>query len=228
MMSETPPGSDDPTRHLYGALTDAFDHFNAELFGGQLPRPILTLGTAGPDLGGHFARGLWGANSRWKMRADEERVDEIALDMVLRDCRSDEEFLSMLVHEMVHAWQSHFGTRSLDRHNPEWRGKMLALGLEPVDMSKFYTDLPPGAGVGQKVLPGGHFDTAAVTLLASDFALDYARRPVECRIRFQCDQCGAVAEGSRGLKLLCADGAHAEPVVMTPWIVRARQKAKGR
>lgn len=44
-----------PTTEFYAALQHAYDHFNAELFGGKLPHCLITLRSASRVYGYHHA-----------------------------------------------------------------------------------------------------------------------------------------------------------------------------
>jgi hypothetical protein len=152
----------DPTRQEYNCFAQAFDYFNAELFGGGLPRCLITLQRRARSYGYFSAE-------RFEGRGEDERTHEIALNPAGFKGRSDSEILSTLVHEMVHLWQVHLGEPSRSRyHNAEWADKMEALGLMPTDTGK-----PGGKRTGQRVthyiVKGGPFDLACKKLLASGF-----------------------------------------------------------
>ena len=63
----------DPTRTTYQGLTEAYDFFNERLFGGRLPRCLITM---------QRQRGAYGyfAGKRFGTRDGQEVTDEIALN----------------------------------------------------------------------------------------------------------------------------------------------------
>src|ERR1700761_4480169 len=116
-----------PTR-TYTSLDAAYEHFNRELFDGQLPPCLITMqrhkGAYGYFHGERFAN----------LDDPEEVTDEIALNPATFAARTPPDILSTLVHEMFHLWQHHHGKPSRSGyHNAEWAGKMRAVGLIPSD-----------------------------------------------------------------------------------------------
>src|SRR4030095_15545627 len=95
----------------------------------------------------------------------KEKTDEIALNPDGFVGQSDKDLLSLLVHEMCHLWQAHFGQAGRSRyHNREWVHKMVDVGLQPVSLDQ------PGKMTGQRVtheiIAGGRFDEVAEQLLS--------------------------------------------------------------
>jgi hypothetical protein len=73
--------------------------------------------------------------------------------------------MQTIVHEMVHAWQHHFGEPGRrGYHNQQWANKMIEVGLMPSD-----TGAPGGAKTGEKMadysIDGGRFEHACQELL---------------------------------------------------------------
>ena len=148
----------DPTRSTYDGLTEAYDFFNARLFGGRLPRCLITMQRQKAAYG-YFAGGRFGAVD------GTEITDEIALNPSHFRSRTTEESLSTLVHEMTHLEQHHFGKPSRNGyHNKQWAALMHAVGLVPSS-----TGAPGGKETGQKVshyiAGGGPFDVACAELV---------------------------------------------------------------
>src|SRR5262245_13930890 len=109
---------DDPTGAQYGAYSAAFDDFNRHLFGGLLPRCMLSFSRKSRRVLGFFAP------ERWEHRG--ERTHEISLnpDLLFRPIK---DVMSTLVHEMAHLWQEELGQPSRGGyHNTEWANKMEA------------------------------------------------------------------------------------------------------
>lgn len=158
-----------PTEDLYLALQRAWDHFNEQLFGGQLSPVLITLIRKG-----HFY-GYYHENQFVEARG-ERKVHEISLNSAYFGISSPMCVLSTLVHEMVHQWQHDFGKVGKSTvHNREWADKMLSLGLCPSD-----SGLPGGKMTGRRmdhyVINGGPFHVACERLLAADFALRWIDR----------------------------------------------------
>jgi predicted SprT family Zn-dependent metalloprotease len=116
-----------PTRTNYDYYQRAYDHFNAALFEGALPRCLITL-QRGRKAYGYFHGGRWAEPGRL-----EAETDEIALNPAGFAGRSAEDVLATLVHEMARLWQHHQGEKpssSIDTyHNREWAAKMKEIGL---------------------------------------------------------------------------------------------------
>jgi hypothetical protein len=107
----------------YNVFQEAFDYFNARLFGGTLLPCLISLHRKSHSNGYY-------SNKRYEARRETAETDELALNPATFKSRTDKEILSTLVHEMVHHWQYHFGKPSDNRyHNGEWADKMEALGL---------------------------------------------------------------------------------------------------
>jgi predicted SprT family Zn-dependent metalloprotease len=187
----------------YAALQEAFDHFNATLFNGQLPDCLITLQRK------KGARGyFWGAI--FAARADDSTTDEIALNPETFN-RTDIEILSTLAHEMCHVWQHHHGkpTRS-GYHNREWAAKMRAIGLIPS-----HTGQPGGKPTGQRVThyidPDGPFAHHAADLISAGFTLRWQSRgrasegaaTTKNKVKYSCPTCGQKAWAKPDSKLIC-------------------------
>ncbi len=138
---------------LYCQLHTLFDYFNAELFDGRLPKVLITLQRK-EGTGGFY----WHRRFR---KAEGGRIDEIALNPGLLGRSSTLFLASILVHEMAHMEQAHFGTPGSNGfHNAEWGAIMKRVGLHPSS-----TGRPDGKQTGidmsHYVIPGGAFERAA-------------------------------------------------------------------
>ncbi|HYD60538.1 MAG TPA: SprT-like domain-containing protein [Noviherbaspirillum sp.] len=157
-----------PTLTIYRELQTAFEHFNAQLFGGALPDCVITLQRQ-KKTQAYFSFQRWGDT--------ETRVyiDEIALNpeyFVL----GIRETMQSMVHEQAHLWQYHFGTPGRKRyHNAEWADKMQAIGLMPTSTGK-----PGGKRTGESisdyVIEGGPFESAFKELMTTDFTFRWLDR----------------------------------------------------
>ena len=149
-----------PTR-TYTSLDAAYDHFNRELFGGQLPPCLITMqrhkGAYGYFSGERFASLDNPAGSHRRNRPEPGP---------LRQPDPDRRCFRRWCMKWRHLWQHHFGKPSRSGyHNKEWAAKMREVGLIPTD-----TGQPGGKETGQKVThiieQGGRFDRACTAYLA--------------------------------------------------------------
>ena len=143
-----------PTPDHYVEFDVAFTHFNHVLFEGGLPPCLITMSRRGR------ARGYFKGQA-WQGRG--QVTDEISLSPDQLGAPTLDT-LAVLVHEMTHQWQAHFGAPSRSGyHNREWGARMEALGLIPSD-----TGRPGGKRTGQimghYVSDGGPFEQAAKAL----------------------------------------------------------------
>lgn len=157
-----------PTPEAYAELQQAFDHFNSQLFDGQLPSCLITLQREKRTYG-YFSKAQF-------VRRSGERTDEIAMNPAFFAVRSVRETLSTLAHEMVHQWQFHFGKPGRrGYHNLQWAAKMEEVGLMPSS-----TGQPGGKRVGERmthyVASNGRFDVACAALLTPGFRLSWVDR----------------------------------------------------
>ena len=167
--SDMAPALLDPTTQAYAELQRAFDHYNRSLFGGELPHCLITMQREKRTYG-YFSR------RRFVHTVDQRSTDEIAINPSYFAVVPLLEILQTIVHEMVHAWQAHFGKPSRPGyHNQEWAEKMEAIGLMPSS-----TGAPGGARTGQKMadypIEGGPFMRATEELLTAEFHISWCDR----------------------------------------------------
>jgi hypothetical protein len=195
-----------PTDQIYSReLSNAFLYFNRALFDAKLPQCLITLPrrkrTYGYFSPRRFENGIG------------QVIDEIALNPDHLK-RGDRETLSTLVHEMVHAWQHHYGRPSrTSYHNRQWADKMESVGLMPSD-----TGVPGGKRTGQNVshyiVDGALFDRACKILLDGGFAISWksatAPEGEKCppckagrREKYTCLNCGWQLWGKSGGLFIC-------------------------
>ena len=200
-----------PTQRTYTSLDAAYEHFNRELFDGQLPACLITMqrhkGAYGYFSGGRFA----------STANPQDVTDEIALNPAHFAGRTTDKTLSTLVHEMVHLWQHHFGKPSrTGYHNKEWAVKMRSVGLIPSD-----TTQPGGKETGQKVShyieQGGRFERACTAYLATGAAFLYhdragdedaakaRRKKAASKTKLTCPECSQNAWAKPEAHLICGD-----------------------
>jgi predicted SprT family Zn-dependent metalloprotease len=195
-----------PTRRTYGGLTAAYDFFNVELFGGQLPHCLITM---------QRHKGAFGyfSGKRFASLDDGTITDEIALNPAQFKGRTTMQTLSTLVHEMCHLWQFHLGQpgRTL-YHNKQWAVKMREVGLIPTN-----TGLPGGKETGQRVThmieEGGPYARAYAKLEATGAAFLYHDRDDEkarqkkaaSKTKYTCPTCQVNAWAKPKTSLVCGD-----------------------
>jgi predicted SprT family Zn-dependent metalloprotease len=143
-------------------------------------------------------------------RQTDERTDEINLNPATFEGRTDAEILSVLVHEMAHLWQQHYGKPGRGRYqNLEWAERMLDLGLTPVSLDR--PGKMTGSRVSHTIVEGGPFDVACGHLIAGGYAVEWQSPNVKKRaqkkdkVKYTCLSCGAAAWGKPNLKLVCGD-----------------------
>jgi predicted SprT family Zn-dependent metalloprotease len=159
-----------PTNEFYGQLQYAYDHFNKDLFEGQLPPCLITVQRE-KNTTGYFSP------SRWSNR-EGSQAHEIALHPGYFIDRQLIEVFQTLVHEQCHLWQHEFGRPSrTGYHNQEWAAKMISIGLIPSS-----TGLLGGKSVGQKMSDypdeNGAFKNSCLKLTSNGFHFKWADRRV--------------------------------------------------
>lgn len=204
-----------PTTETYAGLNKAYQFFNDRLFNGVLPPCLLTM-QRHRSFYGYFAAERFGS------RDGEDITDEIALNPATFAKQSVEEIFSVLVHEMVHLQQHHFGKPSKGNyHNKEWAGLMLAVGLIPSKTGK-----PGGAQTGQPmahyIAEGGRYQAAFkeleklglddlyIDLWASGRSRDEgdedtAEKKRRSKTKYTCPACEANAWAKPETRLICGD-----------------------
>jgi SprT-like family len=187
----------------YSGLQAAYDHFNAELFGGKLGDVFITYQRRAHSFG-YFSP------DRFSGRVDQSGNHELALNPDAFINQTDEQVCQTLTHEMVHVWQHAFGKPSKrGYHNAEWATKMKAIGLQPSS-----TGMVGGKETGQKmmdyIIPNGLFTKAYTKLAATGWKLNLqsAHRPgakggVNSKTKFTCVSCGQNAWGKPDLAIVC-------------------------
>lgn len=155
-----------PTVDTYNELQIAYDFFNEQLFGNELPHCLITLQREKSTYG-YFSA------SRFVSKSGKT-TDEIALNPAYFAICPPEEVLQTLAHEMVHLWQHHFGNKGRGGyHNKEWADKMESIGLMPSHNGK-----EGGKKTGDKmadyIIKGGIFEALCNELYSGDFKISWA------------------------------------------------------
>lgn len=194
-----------PTPELYQLLQDAYDYFNAHLFNNELPQCLITLQRK-RGKAGYF----WAEIFKTRNEDDDSTISEIALNPETFD-RDERWVLSVLAHEMCHAWQEYQGEKQSRNgyHNKEWADKMLEIGLKPVSIDQ------PGKMTGQRVSheiePDGIFDRTALAFIGEIgtrigwFSLkpDSKKNTAKNKIKYTCPGCNANVWGKPDMQIVC-------------------------
>ena len=205
MKKATAHTSEPITPAQYRAFQEAYDFFNKELFAGDLPDVLVTLQRHSK------ARGYF-SPERFSGRIHDAAAHELALNPDTFAGRTDEEILSILVHEMAHVWQQVHGTPSRrSYHDREWAAKMKEIGLQPTD-----TGDPGGKETGQRVthyiIPDGRYAKAYAQLKTRGLRLQWqsvtagdeqAKAKKASKTKFTCPECEQNAWAKPDAQLGC-------------------------
>jgi predicted SprT family Zn-dependent metalloprotease/ribosomal protein L37E len=188
----------------YRGFQQAYDFFNAELFGGTLPNLLVTLQRKANS------RGYFSPDS-FRARADDTTVHELALNPDTFVGRTDEDVLSTLVHEMAHVWQECFGKPPRRAyHDKQWAAKMESLGLMPSS-----TGEPGGKRTGQRmthyIIASGPYALAYARLRDRGYQLGWQSAPNgsqttakrASKTKFTCTECGQNAWAKPDAVIAC-------------------------
>lgn len=157
-----------PTDETYQEWQLAYDHFNATLFSAELPSCLLTFQREKHTMG-YFSQ------DRFANRSGQ-KTDEIALNPSYFAICPVNEALQTLVHEMVHLWQTHYGTPGRGRyHNKEWADKMESIGLMPSSTGKS-GGKRTGDKIADYIIPAGPLEQAIKNLKEKGFSLQWMDR----------------------------------------------------
>jgi hypothetical protein len=190
----------------YGGVQEAFDHFNGELFGGELPDCFFVYQRRSHS-GGHFAP------NRFVGRGINFARHELSLNPDGFVGKTDEFICSILVHEMTHCWQEHFGAKKKREdyryHDREWALKMKSMGLQPSNTG-MVGGKETGVRMAHYIIPGGPFVQSYEKLAATGWKLNLqsAYRPSGTRapnskVKSTCLSCGGNAWSKPNYQLAC-------------------------
>ena len=154
------PYQSKPSSKFYGLFQFIFDHYNFQLFNGDIKDCVLVI-TRKNNVMGHYSYQKW-------FHMDDQETDELAINPSMFTRFPLLEICQTIVHEMCHGWQYHYGNPSeRNYHNREWADKMISIGLMPSS-----TGNPGGKEVGQKMsdypVKSGAFIKASEELINSD------------------------------------------------------------
>lgn len=133
------------------ALEGLFDAFNRQIFGGRIPKTVITVQRDG----GLKAKGYFTPWEAWKGSADKkDAACEIAITGEILN-RSPLEIAETMLHEMVHAWNYSRGIKDCTRkgtfHNKKFAETATFAGLV-VATDKKYGHVTTGFEEGSTAL----------------------------------------------------------------------------
>jgi hypothetical protein len=192
------------TPREYSGLQSAYDHFNKELFGGDLQDVFFTYQRK-PHSDGHFAP------DRFSSRNGKFNTGELALNPDRFVSKTDEQICQTLAQLMVQVWQHSRGTLpSRGYHDGAWAEAMKNIGLYPSS-----TGAPGGSETGQRmssyILRDGRFSRAYAELAATGWELNLESAPRvggkkkkdDSKTPFSCAVCGWNMWGKPDSKMTC-------------------------
>jgi predicted SprT family Zn-dependent metalloprotease len=203
-MTKTAAPREAITQAEYRAFQEAFDFFNAELFGGSLPHVLVTLQR-------HARTRGYFAPERFTGRTEKTAVHELALNPDSFTGRTDEDILSTLAHEMAHVWQqSHGKPPRRSYHDREWAAKMKEIGLQPTSTGEA-GGKETGQHVSHYIVTGGPYAKAYAKLKARGFKLRWQSVPAgpqakakkASKTKFTCPDCAQNAWAKPDALLIC-------------------------
>lgn len=170
----------------------AFQHFNRELFDGNLPVCMLTFDAKGNSTG-YFKAATW-----TKDHNSNHRVHEIALNASLLN-RADDFIFQTLVRCMMFLWQATHSVLPMQQGycNDEFTQEMDKIGLP--------CDKPYGRNLRWSVRAGGRYASVRPASVAAFFPLQSIEMlpPKSKRVKFTCPKCGYAVMGMPGGRLVC-------------------------
>lgn len=201
-----------------GQLEKIYNTINADLFGGELPIPIITVQSK-PGTYGHCS-----VAKVWHRPNDETYELNIAAEVLNYPI---EETLDTMVHEMVHLYCREHGIKEVSRngryHNGKFREEAEARGLEcvytgekigwntrPGDrlieyaLSKDWSEIRIGRNTGMPAIRIGGGDTGTAAQGAGQAAAPGCKRPSSTR-KLQCPCCGNSVRATKAVRIMCMD-----------------------
>jgi predicted SprT family Zn-dependent metalloprotease len=187
------------TGNEYAGLDTAKNFFNQELWNGSLPDCLLSYQRKGNSRG-YFHK------ANFHSRSGAARIDEIALNPDAFHGRTDEEIVSVLVHELAHQWRyQQDEPPTPGYHDRVWSREMFRIGL---CASK--TGAPGGSPNGYQmdhyIVDSGLFKKAWKKLEATGFKINWEspaptktqKKKTESKTKYSC-KCGLNVWGKPGI-----------------------------
>ena len=203
MTKINPKGDVNKTGTEYSGLQAAYEHFNAELFNGELPDVMIVL-TQRAHSYGHFVA------DRFAAREGDGQRHELSLNPDMFFGRPDKEILSTLAHEAVHVLQEVHGTSpKRNYHNKDFAAQMKDRGLHPSNTGAI-GGKETGASMSHYIIPGGAFELSYERLQAKGLKLGLQSAIVagprggkKNKTKFTCSLCDAAVWGKPSVFQVC-------------------------
>jgi hypothetical protein len=189
-------------------LSIAFDLFNAELFDGALPPVMLQLRNK-PGSAGSFCPKKW-------TNAQGVLIDVINLDSQTAATRPLHELLSTLAHEMAHAYVFSCvnDRKATGGHGPDWRRKMLDLGLPPIQVGSTWRQATHSIDPDGAYMQAFNRHRQQLQELPWQECIGHANRGRGLdRVKFQCPVCSSNAWARGAALLLCGQCSNKQRLV---------------
>ena len=204
-----------PSEQMYVPLLQAFNHFNNELFGGELPHCLVTIRAKGRTQGFYHAK-------RFAALGSKAVTDEIAMNPAYFPADPLREIAGTFVHEMTHHWQAHHGAPPRNGyHDRQWAAKMRSIGLQPSD-TEAVDGRQTGYHMSHYIIENGAFALSFERLEASGWQIRWGEAiaatpagggegagegvvggPEPKRLKFVCPGCGQNVYGSPKTAVRC-------------------------
>ena len=180
-----------------------FDILNNEYFDGELVQPMITLQKQKPNNYGHFIE-----EQTWCSLDDDNKWNEININPINLD-RNVEDIVGVLLHEMVHYWNSTHGINDCSgiRHNKKFKAKAEEVGLlVENDESIGYgiTDISDDLKyfIDNTIKPNKDAFSIYMDLGYTDDDKETKPRK-KTQFKYICPKCGMVAKAKTGLNIIC-------------------------
>lgn len=201
------------TSDIYTTLDEAYYFFNVRLFQSELPDCVIVLQRKGKNNLGFFApeRYTERTDKKVKSKKKAKMISELSLNPTNFHWQTDEDVLSVLVHEMCHVWQFHC-TDKYPRngyHDKKWGAKMKEVGLFPSKSGEV-----GGKETGQQmhhyILIDGKFTVSAKELLkGTKLHWNRLNEPVQSskknKVCYACPGCNVKAWAKPDVSLICGE-----------------------
>ena len=186
------------------SMEGAFDVLNERLFGGELPRPVITISPK-PGTNGHF--------TPWRSWASgEDAFHEINLGAETIG-RPVAEVMATLLHEMVHLHCHEQGIKDTSRggtyHNGRFRIEAEKRGLViAYDKRIGWSLTSPGDSLLLMARQGAfkkvEGELRELHRLGRPAAASAAKRPSSTR-KYTCPRCGMSVRATRAVRVKCVE-----------------------
>lgn len=197
-----------------GQLEKMYHTLNTDLFGGELPTPIITVQSK-PGTYGHCS-----CAKVWKNKGTEQYEMNIAAEALSVEI---EEVLDTLIHEMIHLYCREKGIQEVSRggkyHNGRFRALAEEKGLVCVKAGQYgWNTVGQGNDrlieyalekgwseikIAREGLPGIRVPAGGAAHSEPGTA-GGERRPSSTR-KYQCPKCGNSVRATKSVNLICGD-----------------------